>query len=192
VGRAVWLPIVLSALPGLYVLPGHAIERYRLDADNTQLSISVLLFGARWVSARFADLSGEFVPEQREAASYVNFIVQTRSLACENAWWRARLLSSEWFDARQYPQISYHSEQVRLDGASGAIIEGELSLHGHTRNVSLIVERWRCVAGPQADDDCSFDAHARIRRSDYGLPHGFWLGGDEVEIDIRGAGLRAL
>jgi len=185
--RAVWCLVWLCALPGA------AAERYRLDAGNTRVSFGVRLLGVAvpWLGAQFAELSGEYVAGRPSAASRVDVTVQVSSLACDNSWWRARLLSAEWFDAKQYPQITYHSDRVRPDGAGGATIDGQLSLHGHTRSVTLIVDRWVC-AGGAADDECSFDARARLKRSDYGLPHGFWLGGDEVDIVIRGTGVRAL
>ncbi len=182
--RGWWMLLSLTALPAV------AAEYYRLDGGNTRVSFSVHVFGVPWLSAQFADLSGELVSERRSDASRVDMVVETQSIACESAWWRARLLSPEWFDAKRYPQITYHSSRVHSNERGGALIDGELSLHGHSRAVPLSVERWSCTAGASSDEDCSFEAHAHIRRSDYGLPHGFWLGGDEVEISIRGAGVR--
>jgi len=174
----------------LLALPAMAAEHYRLDSGNTHVSFSVHLFGVPWLSAQFADFSGEFVSELRNDTSRVDVVVETKSIACESAWWRARLLSPEWFDAKQYPQITYHSARVERGETGSAVIDGELSMHGHSREVPLSVERWQCAAGASSSDDCSFEAHARIKRSDYGLPHGFWMGGDEVDISIRGIGVK--
>jgi polyisoprenoid-binding protein YceI len=180
--RAFWL------LVPLIVLRTQAAELYRLDSANTQVSFDVRLFGLPWVSAHFDDLSGEFVPDRQPSAARVDVTVRTDSLACENPRWNARLLSAEWFDARRYPQISYHSERIEFDQAGGAVVNGRLSVHGMTRSVVLTVNQWTCSHRTDSADTCSFDAHARIKRSEYGLPHGFWEGGDEVDILIRGTG----
>jgi polyisoprenoid-binding protein YceI len=37
---------------------------------------------------------------------------------------------------------------------------------------------------------CRFSGVAQIRRSDFGLPHGFFAGGDKVEISVNGVGLQ--
>ena len=178
--RGFWL------LVPLFALRAHGAEVYRLDSANTQVSVDVRLFSLPWVSARFEDLSGDFVPDRRTLASRVDVTVRTASLDCKNSWWNARLLSAEWFDAQRYPRITYRSDRIQYDGRGGAIVSGRLTLHGVTRSVDLIVSQLTCSDGVGADDTCSFDAHARIERSVYGLPHGFWDGGDEVDIVIRG------
>jgi polyisoprenoid-binding protein YceI len=176
----------------LIALRTQAAELYRLDSANTQVSFDVRLFGLPWVSAHFGDLTGEFVPDREPSAGRVDVTVRTASLACENPRWNARLLSAEWFDARRYPQISYHSERIEFDQAGGAVVNGRLTVHGITQSVVLTVSQWTCSHRTDSADTCSFDARARIRRSEYGLPHGFWEGGDEVDILIRGTGANAL
>ena len=55
-------------------------------------------------------------------------------------------------------------------------------MHGVTRPIVLNVSLLKC-ASPR---NCQFAAHGRIKRSEYGLPHGFWTGGDQVDISISG------
>ena len=142
------------------------------------------------MSARFNDLSGELVPERRPQPSRVDVTISTASLTCESPHWNARLLSPVWFDAQQYPQIVYHSERIRFDGEGGGTVSGRLTLHGQTHALDLTVSRWDCANQPGAADTCSFDAEGRIRRSDFGLPHGILEGGDEVIIAIRGDAIK--
>ncbi len=68
-------------------------------------------------------------------------------------------------------------------------MQGELSLHGTTpRPVQLQISGLDCGA-PVRSRLCRFSGAAQIRRSDFGLPHGFFAGGDEVEISVNGVGL---
>jgi polyisoprenoid-binding protein YceI len=135
-------------------------------------------------------LSGDLVPERRTPPSRVDVTIRTASLTCESPRWNAQLLSPVWFDAQQYPQISYHSEQVRFDSEGGGTVSGQLTLHGHTHPFELTVKRWLCTNQSGTADTCSFDAEGRIRRSDFGLPYGILQGGDEVIIEIRGEAVR--
>jgi polyisoprenoid-binding protein YceI len=191
-------PLLLTLLV-LPCLPLRAAELYRLDSGNTHVSLDVRVFGLPWISARFEELSGELVPGRLappgstlDAPGRIDVTIRTASLKCDSSRWNARLLSPAWFDADRYPQIVYRSDRIDLDADGRAVINGRLTLHGQTRNLVLLVNRWICSSRPDAADTCSFDAHGRLRRSEYGLPHGLFEGGDEVEISIEGNSTRAL
>jgi polyisoprenoid-binding protein YceI len=185
--RAICLLLSLGLMPAL----APAADLYRLTSHNTQITLAVRTLGLTWVSARFNDLAGELVPDRRAQPSRVDVTISTASLICENPRWNARLLSPIWFDAKQYPQIVYHSERIRFNGEGGGTVSGQLTLHGQTHGLELTVRRWDCGDQPGAADTCSFAAEGRIRRSDFGLPHGILEAGDEVVIDIRGDAIKA-
>jgi polyisoprenoid-binding protein YceI len=92
--------------------------------------------------------------------------------------------------------MSFHSTRVDFEGDGAALATGALTLHGITQTVGLAISGLRCSVETSSADtssaaSCSFVARARIKRSDYGLPHGFWSGGDLVDIVISGAGVRS-
>jgi polyisoprenoid-binding protein YceI len=159
----------------------HAAERYTLDSTNTQVSFVVQRLGLQLVSARFADVNGEFVLDRGGVNSRVDVAVGIASLECSEARWNERLRSADWLDVERYPQMSYHSSHIEL-ADQHAIASGDLTLHGITRPVVLTVSFLDCPSGGR----CQFSARGRIRRSEFRLPHGFWSGGDLVEISISG------
>jgi polyisoprenoid-binding protein YceI len=159
----------------------QAAEQYELDSTNTQVSFVVQHLGFQFASAHFADISGEFVLDRGGPHSRVDVSVGIGSLQCNDARWNERLRSAEWLDAVHYPRMTYHSNHIEVD-EEHAIASGDLTLHGITRPVVLTVTFLSCPAG----GECQFAAHGRIRRSEFGLPHGFWAGGDQVDIAISG------
>jgi polyisoprenoid-binding protein YceI len=165
----------------LITLRGEAADTYRLDSSNTQVAFAVQHLGIQWMSARFSDISGEFVLDQAGPKSRVDVTVGTASLDSNQPHWNERLRSAEWLDVERYPQMIYHSRSIEIAAARG-VADGELTLHGVTRPIVLAVSLTNC--GSQGS--CQFTAHGRIRRSEFGLPHGFWSGGDQVEISING------
>ncbi|MFI4868262.1 MAG: YceI family protein [Steroidobacterales bacterium] len=180
-----------SGLLLLFCLAGaQAADSYRLDAVNTRISFNIQYFGVLWVSARFPHFSGDFVLDRQGAASRVNVNVQMASVDCNDPRWNGRLRSAEWLDVQRYPQMTFHSTQVEFDGDGQARATGELTLHGVTRTVGLDISHLSCSEPTVASDRCGFVAHARVRRSDYGFAHGFWTGGDQVDIEISGIGVR--
>jgi polyisoprenoid-binding protein YceI len=171
-----WMLILL-----LTTLRAEATETYRLDSTNTQVAFVVQYLGIQWMSARFSDISGEFVLDQRGLGSRVDVTVGIASLDSNPPRWNERLRSAEWLDVERYPKMIYHSKSIELDDEHG-VANGELTLHGVTRPMVLTVSLSSCSVRGR----CQFAAHGRIRRSEFGLPHGFWAGGDQVEISISG------
>jgi polyisoprenoid-binding protein YceI len=153
---------------------------YQLDSGNTQVSFTVHHLGIQWVTARFSDISGQFVVNHAGVADRVDVTVGMASLDCSEPRWNERLRSADWLDVQHYPQMIFHSSRIELD-EQRAVASGELTLHGVTRPIVLNVSLLKCSAA-----GCQFAAHGRIKRSEYGLPHGFWSGGDQVEISMSG------
>jgi polyisoprenoid-binding protein YceI len=176
VKNALWMLVLVAT-----VIRSEAAETYRLDSSNTQVSFAVLRLGIQWVTARFAQISGQFTLDRNGAASRVDVTVGIASLDCNEPRWNERLRSAEWLDAQRYPQMTFHSSSIQLIEA-GAVASGRLTLHGVTQPMVLNVSLQNCSAA----GTCQFSAHGHIKRSDYGLPHGFWSGGDQVDIYIRG------
>jgi polyisoprenoid-binding protein YceI len=164
---------------------------YDLDAGATRVGFDIQRFGMRWVTAHFRQFQGDFVFDRAGSASRVDVTVQTESIDCGDSRWNPNMRSPEWLDVQQYPLMTYRSRHVEFQGADRAEASGELTLHGITHPVVLAVTQLQCPDDPQSTRVCSFVAQAHVKRSDYGLPHGFWTGGDQVDITITGVGMRA-
>jgi len=172
---------VILALLAILAPHVSAGTTYRLESAHTRVAFEVERFGIQWVAAHFREVSGEFAIDRGGGASRIDVSVPIASVECNDPRWNARLLSSEWLDAQHYPFMTYRAERILL-GDDWATATGLLTLHGVTREVVLSVSLHGC----EPSGDCQFAAHARIRRSDFGLPHGFWSGGDQVQISIGG------
>jgi polyisoprenoid-binding protein YceI len=159
----------------------EASETFRLDASNTRVSFAVQRLGIQWVTARFDDINGQLTLDRTGTASRVDVSVGIASLECNEARWNERLRSAEWLDVQRYPQMIYRSSRIELTN-DRAVASGQLTLHGVTQPVELTVSFQNC----SSTGVCQFSAHGHIKRSEYGLPHGFWSGGDQVDIYISG------
>jgi polyisoprenoid-binding protein YceI len=178
----VWL--VLLALLSLW---SGTVSGYHLDAGNTRLSFVVSRFGLRWMSAQFRELTGEFVLHPSGQGGHLDVAVRTASVDCADAYWSERLRSPEWLDTAQFPEMLYRSSRIDFEGETRAKVYGSLTLHGVTHPVTLTVTDVHCEQSGDGGSHCSFAARAQLKRSDFKLPHGFWQGGDAVEIFVRGS-----
>jgi polyisoprenoid-binding protein YceI len=175
----------------LALMSASAADVYDLDSDATRVGFDIERFGLHWVTAHFRLFQGDFVFDRTGSASRVDVTVQTESIDCGDSGWNPHLRSSEWLDVQRFPQMTYRSRQIQFEGDDRAEASGELTLHGVTRPVVLKVSQLQCSGPAGTKRVCRFLAQARVRRSDYGLPHGFWTGGDQVDITINGVGMRS-
>ena len=176
-----WILVAVIATT-VWASPVWALDEYHLDSRNTQVSFAVHHLGIQWATAHFSDISGNFVVDPAGPRSRVDVSVGLASLQCDDPHWNARLRSSEWLDVQHFPRMTYRSSSIeRTDHR--AVATGELTLHGMTRPIVLEVTFLKCTS----PGGCQFTAHGRIKRSEYNLPHGFWTGGDQVDINISGA-----
>lgn len=184
-GRSAHRSLAAGVLAALGVV--SAASAHHLDADNTQISFQVGHLGLNWFSAAFGELSGEFALAPDGRGGRLSVTVRMASLQSRSPYWNERLRSAQWLDTEHYPEMSFRSTGIELQGAERATVYGELTLHGVTRPLALAISDIDCPQGAgAAPARCHFFGRGFLRRSDYGLPHSFWSGGDEVEILVRG------
>ena len=102
----------------------------------------------------------------------------------------AHLKSADFFDAAKYPTITFKSRTFTKT-ATGLNILGDLTMHGVTKPITLVVE------GPSAEVKDSFgkqrigaSATAKVNRKEFGINYnkvmeaGGVIVGDEVSITL--------
>ncbi|MEM9046511.1 MAG: YceI family protein [Pseudomonadota bacterium] len=113
-------------------------EPYVLDKSHAHVTFTVDHLGFSTVQGTFRtfDAEIEFSPEKVEE-SKVLFVIQVDSVDTQ---WPARdkhLKSKDFFDAKKYPEIVFESKSVTPNGTETAVIVGDLTMVGQTREVQL-------------------------------------------------------
>src|SRR5260221_4501069 len=78
------------------------------------------------------------------------------------------LRSPDFFNVTEFPTMSYKGKATKFNGDTPATVEGELTLLGVTRPVTLTVERWKCRPDPRTHGKryfCSDNATGAFNRS---------------------------
>jgi polyisoprenoid-binding protein YceI len=177
--------IVLAGL--LPLIGAQGARAHHLHPGNTQISFQIEQLGLHWFSAAFHELSGDFSLASDAQGGRLAVVVRTASLDSRSAYWDERLRSAQCLDTARYPEMSYSSTRIVLEGPTSASVEGQLTLHGVTRPLEFRITDIDCPqAPPGAARPCRFVGRATLKRSDFGIPHGFWEGGDQVQIVVRG------
>lgn len=100
------------------------------------------------------------------------------------------LLSPEFFDRDQTPEIAFESSRIVRDDDQ-LVIDGELSVKGITKPVTARGKITGPIPGPDGSDRLGIELETAVDRHDYGLdwnmdmPDGSKILGDEVTLTVH-------
>lgn len=161
---------------------------YEVDANHTQVIWSVDHLGFTPLSGMFGRMSGTLVldPKAPDMARLA-ITIPMEGLVVTSPRFAEHLASAEFFDAAKFPTATFTSTRVTVRGTQ-ATIEGELTLHGVTRPVTLEARFIGAGYNPQHKaENVGFTASASVKRSDFGLGEAVPMVSDEVTLTIVGA-----
>lgn len=184
------LALCLSAL--MPVAAQAAEGRYNFDNPHTQIMFSVSHVGYTQSHGRFLKYDGFFAfdPDHPETGR-TEITIDTRSLSMGDEAWDKATLGKEFLDADHYPAITFKSTGVKKTGDKTGQLNGDLTLHGVTRPVTLDVTLNKAAVMPMLEMfTAGFSAHTVIKRSDFGMTEALSMIGDDVAIDIEVEGHR--
>ena len=169
---------------------------YTLDKAHASLLFRVNHLSFSHWTARFTtfDAQLQFDPAD-PAKSSVKVTVDPKSIASDNApeGFMTTLAGPEWLDAGKYPEMTYRSTKVERAGPNGLRINGQLTLHGVTKPVTLMATYNGGYAGHPFDPHAriGFSAKGTLKRSQFGVAYGIPAAGtsmgvfDDVEIIVE-------
>ena len=171
-----------------------AAETYKADKSHADLLFSIGHAGFTRKHGWFRDFDGTL---QYDAAkpenSRVEVIVRTSSVDTALPARDKDLTGPGFFDSAKYPEMRFVSTRVIPGKDQELLVEGELTLHGVTKSVTLNAHLNK--AGPNPFDKTpmlGFSGTGSIKRSDFGMTNLIPVVGDVVEIVVDVEFKRAL
>lgn len=159
---------------------------YTLDPSHTYPQFEIRHLAFSTLHGQFNQSAGKITMDRNRNLGAVEATVQVGSLDTGNPKRDADLVTAQFFDAVNYPTMTYKSTKVIYQGKDRATVEGNLTLHGETKPVTLHVTRISCGLNPILKKPvCGFDAWAQIRRSDFGMKAYVPAIPDEVKLIIN-------
>jgi polyisoprenoid-binding protein YceI len=168
---------------------------WNVDPIHSSVEFHVKHLGIATVKGVFKEFDGtlEVGPDGSRAYGTVKVAsVDTREPQRD-----AHLRSPDFFDADQYPEIAFQSTAIRPLDEDTFEIEGDLSIHGVTRSLTLNATLEGTETDPQDNLRVGLSATAQINRSDYEMKFNMALGsgnvvvGDKVKILLEISAVKA-
>jgi polyisoprenoid-binding protein YceI len=179
--------ILAAALLTAFVAPAFAAPtQYTIDPGHSQVRFGWNHFGFSNIEARFDTVAGTFTYDPDNiAASSVEATIDVSSIDAGVDKLDEHLTSADFFDAAKFGTATYKSTQVAAAGEGKLKVDGDLTLHGVTRPVSLDVTINKIGPhGMTKKPSAGFDATASLKRSDFGIGQYVPNVSDEIKIAI--------
>lgn len=176
------LSIAASFLGGSEVF---AAETYKVDPVHSSVVFRVKHLNIGFIYGRFNDIRGTIVVDDKNPErSSVELTIRAESIDTGNADRDNHLRSPDFFNAKQFPVITFKSTRVRRIKPNLYEVTGNLSLHGVTRQITLRVQQTGKGRGLKGEFRIGFHTTFRIKRSDFKMT--YMLNGisDEVVLMI--------
>ena len=167
---------------------------YNLDPSHTYPSFAADHMGGLSVwRGKFTKSSGSVVLDREAKSGTVEVNIETASIDFGLAKMDEHAKSEEIFDVVKFPTAVYKGKLAKFSGDAPTEVQGELTLHGVTKPVTLHIDQFLCKPHPMLKREvCGADASATIKRSDFGISYGEAYGFNmDVKLQIQVEGLKA-
>lgn len=159
---------------------------WAIDPGHTEVAFIGRHFMLTKVRGRFVGVSGAIDVAENPVDSGVQVTIDMASVESGAKDRDDHLRSADFFDVENFPTATYRSTSVEWAGIN-ATVNGELTLVGVSRPVTLDVSFLGAVVDPWGGERAVFTASTEINREDWGLTWNMALeaGGILVSKKIR-------
>jgi polyisoprenoid-binding protein YceI len=149
-------------------IPGYVAGTWAIDPVHSEVGFTVRHMMVSKVRGKFTGFSGQFVTGADPLDSSVTATVELSSIDTGNADRDNHIRSADFFAVDEHPVMSFRSTGVRANG-DGYALDGDLTLKGVTRPVTLDLELGGFGPDPYGGVRSGFTAVGEIKRSDFGV-----------------------
>jgi polyisoprenoid-binding protein YceI len=143
---------------------------WKIDPTHSEVQFKVKHLMITTVTGYFKrfDLEVETEGDDFTTATRIEFTADINSIDTNNQQRDTHLRSADFFDAENHAQLKYIGKNYNTDGEEGQL-QGELTIRGITKPVSLRVEFGGIVVDPYGQTKAGFTVSGKISRKDFGL-----------------------
>jgi polyisoprenoid-binding protein YceI len=164
---------------------------YSIDPMHTTVEFIGRHLMITKVRGRFPGVSGTITIDDEPEKSHVEVELQVASVDTGIPDRDGHLRSADFFNADEYPTITFKSTKVEAGKSGTWDVTGDLTVRDVTRPITLEVDFDGANASPMGDERIAFSAAAEVDREDWGLTWnvaletGGVLVGKKVRIELN-------
>jgi polyisoprenoid-binding protein YceI len=158
---------------------------YTIDPNHTFPVFEVDHLGFSTQRGRFNKTSGRITLDTSARQGSVDVTIDATSIDMGFAKWNDNMRGENYFNTDAHPTITFKADRLIFDGERPVSAEGNLTMLGVTKPVTLTINRFRCAPHPlNKRETCGADVVATLKRSEFGMTKYIPSVGDEVRLLI--------
>lgn len=158
---------------------------YEIDASHTYPSFEADHSGGMslW-RGKFNSSSGKITLDKEAGAGTVDVTIDMKSIDFGHQGLNDHAQTPDIFDTAKFPTATFSGKLAGFRNGAPTTVEGNLTMHGVTKPVTLTVNTFKCGPSRSGKEVCGADAQATINREDWGVDFGKSFGFD-MKVVLR-------
>jgi polyisoprenoid-binding protein YceI len=162
-----------------------APETYVIDGTHTFARFSYSHFGYSTQVSHFNKTSGKITIDRAAKTGSVDVTIDTTSVDTGYPLFNGHIQGEDFLNTEKYPTSTFKSKKVNFNGDKVASVDGDLTIKGITKPVTLTLSSFQCMPHPIVKKDaCGANASAIIKRTEFNAGKYAPYVGDEVTLTI--------
>ena len=183
--KFVKLSAVLALATAVSAPAFAAPETYVIDGSHTFPRFSYSHFGLSKQLSRFDKTSGTIVLDKEAKTGSVDIVIDTTSVDTGFPVFNGHIQGADFLDTTAFPTATFKSTKVVFKGDAPTEVQGDLTIKGVTKPVTLTVTSFVAMPHPMLQKDAiGANATTVIKRTDFNAGKYAPNVGDDVTIDI--------
>ena len=177
--------VLVVALGAFSAAAFAAPETFNVEPTHTYPRFEYSHFGYSNQQQRFDKTSGKIVIDRAAKTGSVDVSIDTTSVNTGYALFNQHIQAEDYFDTAKYPAITFKSTKVKFEGDKPVAVEGNLTIKGVTKPVTLTVTSFHSMPHPMLKKDAiGANATTKVKRSEFNMGKNVPYVSDEVTLTI--------
>jgi polyisoprenoid-binding protein YceI len=182
---------VVAAFLVAFAAPAFSQENYRVDPLHTTTTFSVSHLGLSLQRGSFGRTTGTVILDRAAKKGSIDVAIDATSVTSGSPSRETLLRGEDYFNIAQFPSITFRSTNLKFDGDRLVGAEGEVTIRGVTKPVTLSVADFKCAIHPATKKPaCGAEVTASVKRSEFGMTKNQPSTGDDVNIAVAIEGIQ--
>ena len=165
--------------------PGTISGSYTVDPIHSSVGFAVRYMGVSTFRSNFSDVEATLADEDGRVKLEGRAKVESIGITAPEQF-RGHVLSADFFDVENHPEITFTSTDVELNDDAIARVEGELTIKGVTRPLSAVGTWQGDTAHAFGGERAALQLETTVDRTEFGLTWNAPLpaGGNALDNDV--------
>jgi polyisoprenoid-binding protein YceI len=168
-----------------FAAPAFSQENYRVDPLHTTTTFSVSHLGLSQQRGSFGRTTGTVMLDRAAKKGSIDVAIDAASVTSGSTSRETLLRGEDYFNVGQFPIITFKSTDLKFDGDRVVAADGELTMRGVTKPVTLSVADFKCAVHPATKKPaCGAEVTTSVKRSEFGMTKNTASTADDVTIAV--------